>query len=231
MTETGVIAMYIRERDRGREGDGNWAGWRESIYSSVGREAVAKTKIHTSRCTNTSLKRLILIYAVTDGDGGDAAWKHRQGCRWKCLTAEHLLNVKQHSRKMMVEISWDVVLICKSELMFSRTLQIKVRHLCFYDFCFFCTISWLLKTAFPRWPATSCAYCKKVAQKIHFLGLFLRSFWEPPHRRPSENCWCSWLCCFHQHEISKISAEISWLPQPGREYARWRVSATKSHLW
>lgn len=39
-------------------------------------------------------------------------------------------------QKMMVEISWDLVLICKSELLFSRTLQIKVRHLYFYD-CFF----------------------------------------------------------------------------------------------
>lgn len=125
---------YVYQRER--EGDGNWAGRRESIYSSVGRMAVAKTKIHTSRCTNTSPKRLVLIYAVTDGDGGDTAWKHRQGCRWKCLAAEHLLNVKQHTRKMMVEISWAVVPVCKSEVMFSRTLQIKVRPLCFYDFYF-----------------------------------------------------------------------------------------------
>lgn len=52
---------------------------RESIYGSEGRKAVAKTKTHTSRRTNTSLKRLTLIYAVmmemveiqrgnTDGD-------------------------------------------------------------------------------------------------------------------------------------------------------------------
>lgn len=75
--ETGVIAMYIRERER--------EGWRlsrverGSIYGSEGRKAVAKTKTHTCRRTNASLKRLTLIYAVmmemveiqrgnTDGD-------------------------------------------------------------------------------------------------------------------------------------------------------------------
>lgn len=31
--------------------------------------------------------------------------ENRQGYRWKCLTAEHLFNVKQHSGKIMVEIS------------------------------------------------------------------------------------------------------------------------------
>lgn len=65
--------LCISERDRERKMETEQGGERESIYGSVGRKAVAKTKIHTSRCTNTSLKRLVLIYAVSDGDGGDTA--------------------------------------------------------------------------------------------------------------------------------------------------------------
>lgn len=66
MTETGVIAMYIRERGRERE------RWRDSsVYGSVRRSRLQLQK-YTSRHTNPSIKRLIGIHALTDGEW----WKY-----------------------------------------------------------------------------------------------------------------------------------------------------------
>lgn len=65
MTETGVIAMYIRERGSERE------RWRDSsVYGSVRRGRLQLQK-YTSRHTNPSIKRLIGIHALTDGEDAD----------------------------------------------------------------------------------------------------------------------------------------------------------------
>lgn len=48
----------------------------------------------------------------------------------------------------MVEISWDAALICKSELMISNMIQIKVGYLCFYDVCYFLVLPGWYKLVF-----------------------------------------------------------------------------------
>lgn len=77
MTETGVIAMYIRERAREREGIE-----RESVYGSEReKEGGGSCKKCTSRHTNTSIKRLIGIYTLTDGEWWKCTLKTQTGCR------------------------------------------------------------------------------------------------------------------------------------------------------
>ena len=79
MTETGVIAMYIRGREGERLKLSTLEGEREqeSIYGSEGereggRREVAVCKKYTFRRTNTSLKRLSEMHALTDGE----QWKY-----------------------------------------------------------------------------------------------------------------------------------------------------------
>lgn len=68
MTETGVIAMYIRERWKGSRGEREYGRGRD----------VAVAEIHIQTRPNTSIKSLIDTHPLTDGEREKHILKYRK---------------------------------------------------------------------------------------------------------------------------------------------------------